>query len=244
MLKLNLFYYGMHTVAVDSLILGVRPQYVITNTSQGLWGQISSHNSFTEMTAYHAAGIKVIGYITAGYEGQGSKGNIGPEWYTLAKNEQMIRNMAEIDGVDGVFIDECSAYPNQSSQAYLKELTDYAHSFGLITWGNVGQADFDSWFFTQGGFDLMHSNEDWAGQGLSEVQRDWGYRISVTGSNPGYTAQDAFNLTVKAWGTGLAFCYISNTGYDSVPGWLDEYAKLLRKNSSLFHKFLNKFKNS
>ena len=229
-LKLSLFYYGPHTPEVDSAILGIKPQYVIINTSQGLWGQISSHNVFQEIPAYHAAGIKIIGYITAGYEGLGSKGNVGPEWYTLAKNEQMIKNMAQIDGVDGVFIDECSAFPNDSSREYLKALTDYAHSFGLITWGNVGQADFDPWFFTQGGFDLMHSNEDWAGQSLSEVQRNWGYRISITGSNPGYTAQQACDLTVKAWQMGLAYCYISNVGYDSVASWLADYSSLLIKN--------------
>ena len=240
-LKLSIFYYGLHTPAINFLILKTRPQYVIINTPQGLWSQVSGQNIFQDMAAYHTAGIKIIGYITAGYEGLGSKGDIGPEWYTLEKKEQLIRNMAQIDGVDGVFIDECSAFPNDSSKAYLKALTGLAHSYGLITWGNVGQADFDPWFFTQGGFDLMHSNEDWVGQSLTEVQRNWGYRISVTGSNASYTAQAAFNLTVKAWQMGLAYCYVSNTGYDSVPSWLEEYSKLLRDNTNIFRRITNKF---
>jgi len=202
---------------------------VIINTPQGLWTQISNYSVFQRITAYKAAGIKVIGYITAGYEGHGSKGNISPEWYTLKMNQQLIKNMAEIDGVDGVFIDECSAFPDESSKIYLKTLSDLAHSYALITWGNVGQAEFDSWYFTRGGFDMMHSNEDWKGQPLSPVQRNWSRRISVTGSSPEYTVKDAFNLTVKAWQMGFAYCYISNTGYDSIPSWFEEYTKLLRR---------------
>jgi hypothetical protein len=221
-------FYGAHTPAIDSLVLSMWPQYAIINSPHGLWSEISNHNIFRKIAAYKAAGIKVIGYITAGYEGLGSQGNIGPEWYTLEMNRKLIKNMAEIDMVDGVFIDECSAFPSKSSRTYLKTLTDLAHSYGLITWGNVGQAEFDTWFFTKGGFDLMQSNEDWNGQSLSQVQRDWCYRISVTGFNPGYTAQDAYNLTVKAWQMGLAYCYISDTEYSSIPSWFEEYIRLLR----------------
>jgi hypothetical protein len=111
---------------------------------------------------------------------------------------------------------------------YLKTLTDLVHSYGLITWGNVGQAKFDTWFFTKGGFDLMQSNEDWCGQNLSQVQRDWGNWISVTGLKPGCTSQAAFDLTVKAWQQGMAYCYITDSGYTALPLWLEDYARLLR----------------
>jgi hypothetical protein len=228
LLRINVFFYGSHTPSIDSLILSARPQYAIINSPHGLWSEISNHNVFKEIDAYKAAGIKVIGYLTAGYEGLGSTGDIDPEWYTLEMNQKLIKNMAEIDGVDGVFIDECSAFPGESSRTYLKTLTDLAHSYGLITWGNVGQSEFDTWYFTKGGFDLMQSNEDWNGQSLSQVQRDWGYRISVTGFNPSYTAQDAYNLTVKAWQMGLAYCYISDAGYASIPSWFEEYIRLLQ----------------
>jgi len=136
--------------------------------------------------------------------------------------------MAEIDRVDGVFIDECSAFPGPGPQTYLKTLTDLAHSYGLLTWGNVGQAQFGKWFFTRGGFDLMQSNEDWNGQSLSKVQRDWGNWISVTGSKPGCTAQDAFKLTVQAWQLGLGYCYITDSGYTAIPSWLEDCAALLQ----------------
>jgi hypothetical protein len=228
MLRMNLIFYGAHTPEIDTRVLKVRPRYVLTNPPHGLWGEISSRNAFRNVGDYRAAGIKVIGYVTAGYEGAGSSGSIDPKWYTQAMNETLIKNMAEIDHVDGVFIDECSAFPGVSSRSYLKALTDLAHSYGLITWGNVGQAEFDSWFFTGGGFDLMHSNEDWRGQTLSSVQRDWGYRISVSGSQPTYSALDAFALTVKAWEAGLAYCYITDMGYSSIPSWFDEYADLLQ----------------
>jgi hypothetical protein len=229
MLPLALFFYGAHTPAVDSRIITVRPQYTVINSLHGLWGSIYSSNALQDVFAYHASGIKVIGYITSGYEGTGSAGKIDPQWYTLEMNQKFIKNMAEIDRVDGVFIDECTSFPDQNSRNYLKTLTDLAHSYGLITWGNVGLAQFDSWFFTQGGFDLMQSDENWRGQDLSPVQRDWGYRISVTGSNPAYTVQDAYDLTTNAWRKGLAYCYISNTGYESLPAWFEEYANSLQK---------------
>lgn len=227
-IPLNLIYYGVHTPAIDSLIVSVRPQYVIVNTSQGLWGQIGGDNVLTDISSYQAAGIKVIGYITAGYEGTHSDGSIAPQWYSLATNEQLIKNMAVSDGINGVFIDECSAFPDQADKDYLNSLTNLAHGLGLLTWGNVGEADFDPWYFTGGGFDLMQSNEDWSGQVLTQVQKDWGARISVTGNNPGETARNAFNQTVAAWKKGLAYCYFSDTGYDSLPSWLEQYAQLLQ----------------
>ncbi len=227
-MRINLIFYGTHTPIIDSRILSVKPQYVIVNSPHGLWSEISGTNIFPNMAAYKAAGIKVIGYITAGYEESGSNGSLDHKWYTLGINQTMIKKMAEIDHVDGVFIDECSAFPSEISRTYLKTLTDLAHSYGLITWGNVGQAEFDTWFFTKGGFDLMQSNEDWYGQNLSQVQHDWGNWISVAGLKPGCTAQDAFNLTVKAWQQGLAYCYITDSGYTAIPSWLDDYASLLQ----------------
>lgn len=45
------------------------------------------------------------------------------------------------------------------------------------------------------------------------MQKDWGYRISVTRSNPAHIAQDALRLTLDAQKKGLAFCYIIEMGY-------------------------------
>jgi hypothetical protein len=231
-LPLVIYFYGGHTPAIDSRILSARPQYAIINSLHGLWGEISSPGTLQDASAYQAVGIKVIGYLTSGYEGQGSAGKLDPQWYTLEMNQKLIRNMAEIDQLDGVFIDECSAFPDQNSRNYLKTLTDLAHSYGLIAWGNVGLAQFDSWFFTQGGFDLMQSDENWKGQDLSPVQSDWGYRTSVTGSNPAYTARDAYDLTIKAWQKGLAYSYISDTDYASLPSWFDDYFSLLKNHGN------------
>ena len=139
---LNLIYYGAYTPAVNSLIISARPQYVIVNTPHGPWGQISGDNALQDIAAYQAAGIKVIGYITAGYEGTYSDGDIPAQWYSLAANEQSITDMAKIDGVNGVFIDECSAFPDQKGKDYLTALTSLANSLGLLTWGNVGRSRF------------------------------------------------------------------------------------------------------
>jgi hypothetical protein len=229
MLRINLIFYGTHTPEIDARILRIRPQYAVINSPHGLWGEISGANIFPNMAAYKAAGIKVISYITTGYEGSGSNGSLDRSWYTLGMNQTFIKKVAEIDQVDGVFIDECSSFPGPDSRTYLKTLTDLAHSYGLLTWGNVGEAQFDTWFFTMGGFDLMQSNEDWNGQSLSQVQCDWGNWISVTGFKPGCTAQVAFNLTIKAWQLGLAYCYVTDSGYTSIPSWLEDYAGLLER---------------
>lgn len=227
LLPLAVFFYGTHTQTIDSRIISARPRYTIINSLHGPWGQISGNSVMQDISFYKMAGIKVIGYLTSGYESQGSAGKIDPQWYSLEMNQKLIKNMAEIDLVDGVFIDECSSFPNQNSRNYLKNLTDLAHSYNIITWGNVGEAQFDTWFFTKGGFDLMQSNENWQGQDLSPVQRDWGYRISVTGSNPEYTARDAYKLTTNALQKGLVYCYICGTSYASLPSWFEEYVNLL-----------------
>ncbi len=230
-LPLNVVFYGIHTPSIDARILRTRPQYVIINPPHGLWGEMvvsARCQCLNKVAEYKAAGIKVIGYITAGYEGRGSAGEIDLKWYTLEMNQKLIKNMAEIDHVDGVFIDECSPFPNRRSQTYLKTLTDLAHSYDLIIWGNVGEAQFSSWFFRSGGFDLMQSNENWCGQGLSQVQHDWRSRISVLGSSPSHTAQDALALTIDAWQKGLAYCYIDDSGYTSIAPWFEEYVALLR----------------
>jgi len=242
LVRLNMKSYGNHNSTYDSRILRIRPEYVIDNPPHGLYGEMEHQlNGYSysgldyllqDVAGYQAAGIKVIGYITGGYEGGAGEDTggdgYGSYWYSLELNKMLIRNMAEIDGVDGVFIDECSSYPNTSSKAYLRELTDLAHSYGLITWGNVGVDQFDDWFFTEGGFDLMQSSERWQGQSLSQVQQDWGYRVSVTGFNASYTAEDAFNLTIDAWEKGLAYCYINNVEYVSIAPWFEEYTALLR----------------
>jgi hypothetical protein len=227
--------YIRHDQDFDARILSVRPEYVVGNPLHGVWGEWSADNGqdtswlLHDVERYQNEGIKVIGYITAGYEGWGSAGGLPQSYCSLETNKRLIKNMAEIDHVDGIFIDELTAEPWDSSKEYLKELTDLAHSYGLITWGNAGVDEFDEWFFTEGGFDFMHSSETWRGQDLSEVQREWGHRISVTGFDPSYTAKDAFELTVDAWEKGLAFCYINDEGYSSIAPWFEEYVAMLRE---------------
>lgn len=232
-MPINIIYYGGATLAVSSMILNVRPQYFICNTSHGLWGTISGHGSevFQDLSAFKAAGIKVVGYITGGYEGRQSGGEIDSKWYTLAMNRILIRDMAKVDRVDGVFIDECSSFPDENGKAYLKELTSLAHSYGLITWCNMGTDNFDPWFFTGGGFDMAHSTEQWHDQILSNVQLDWGCRTGVSGFSSEYTLEDAFHMTVNAWRKGLAYAYITNdsVGYSSLPSWIDKYVDLLKQ---------------
>ena len=231
-MPLVLIYYGDETSSTKATILDTKPQYFICNTLHSLWGEISGNGSnvVQNPSTYQAAGIKVIGYITSGYEGTQTGGSIDEKWYTLQTNFRLIKNMAEIDHVDGIFIDETSDFPNAADKDYLKQLTTLAHNYNLITWCNVGTESFDSWYLTSGGFDMINSNEDWHAQGLSEIQHNWGYRISVTGFNKSYTAQDAFNLTIDALRKNLSFCYITDdsVGYNTLPSWINDYVTLLR----------------
>lgn len=236
-MRLNLVYYGKHDRAGDARIVRIHPEYIIGNPPHGLWGEITSYDNedlLQNVAGFQEEGIKVIGYITAGYEGMHSSRAIGPYWYSLELNKRLIRNLAQIDHVSGVFIDECSAYPDRHAKDYLKTLTDLAHGYGLITWGNVGRNWFDPWFFTKGGFDLMQSTEDWHGQALTRVQFDFSSRISVTGFKPYYTAPDALRLTVNAWRKGLAFCYINNTEYTSIAPWFEEFIREMRYHEMVF----------
>jgi len=158
----------------------------------------------------------------------GSGSSIELKWYTLKMNKKLIWNMAKKDKIDGVFIDECTSYPDIQSKKYLKELSNLAHNLGLMVWGNVGLNDFDEWFFTDGGFDMMNSSENWCGQILAPVQQKWGYRICVTGFHPAYTAADACRLTRDAWNKGLSCAYISNDEYMQLPVWIQDEISLLR----------------
>jgi hypothetical protein len=225
-------------VPYDQRILAICPEYVIDNPAHGLYGEMEKPKYTSTwllqknmIDQYHAKGIKIIGYLSGGYEAGSGTDRPGdgydPKWYSLETNKLLIKNMATIDEIDGVFIDECSASPGAESKRYLTELSNLAHSYGLIVWTNVGVDNFDEWYFTSGVADLMQSSEDWVGQSLSQVQRKWGTRISVTGYKSTYTLQDAYRLTMDAWSKGLAYCYINTKEYTTIAPWFEEYAQLL-----------------
>ena len=232
--RLNIIYYGKHTPEIDSLIQSVGPQYLIGNSAHGLWGEVYGYSTWwllQDVTGFQQTGIKVIGYLTSGYEGTGSGSGIELKWYTLEMNKKLITNMAREDGVDGIFIDECSSYPDEQSKKYLKELSGLAHSYGFIVWGNVGHDDFDDWFFTDGGFDMMNASESWRGQSLTPVQQKWGDKISVTGFYDGSNVEDVYLLIKEAWDEGLAYAYITGDAYARLPSWIEQLAESLREQS-------------
>jgi hypothetical protein len=242
MLRMNMKSYGNHdelsysdtlgNVPYDQRILTIKPAIVIDNPPHGLYGEMEKPKYtdswlLQDIAGYHAAGIKIIGYISGGYEGSGGDDHYAPYWYNLGTNKMLITNMATIDHVDGVFIDECTDYPNAASKSYLTELSNHARSYGLTVWMNVGVDDFDEWYFTVA--DFMQSSEAWVGQDLTSVQQRYSSRIGVTGFNSSYTAQDAYNLTVDAWNKGLAYCYINTVEYTGIAPWFEEYAQMLRE---------------
>ena len=243
MLRMNMKSYGNHdessssstlgNVPYDQRILTIKPEFVIDNPPHGLYGEMDNPKYtatwlLQDIAGYHAAGIKIIGYISGGYEGSGGDDHYAAQWYSLATNKKLITNMATIDHVDGVFIDECTDFPDAASKSYLTELSNLAHGYGMTVWMNVGVDDFDEWFFASGIADFMQSSEAWIGQTLSAVQQKWGSKIGVTGFNASYNAPTAYNLTLDAWCKGLAYCYINNVEYTGIAPWFEEYAQMLR----------------
>ena len=228
--RMCMVYYGMHSPNIDKRIISVRPEYLFSNTAHCLWGEMYGHDAewlLQDVGKFKNAGIKVMGYLTSGYEGKGSSTGLDRWWYTLGMNKTLIRDMAELDRVDGVFIDECTAYPDDNSKKYLKELSSLAHYYGLIVWGNVGNSSFDPWYFTDGGFDFLNSTEEWDGQDLTPVQKEWGSRLSVTTVDSSASPFKVSRLSIDAWKKGLAYCYVTPS-YLLLPSWIEESAELLR----------------
>jgi hypothetical protein len=238
MLRMNMKSYGDHNPTYDARILAIKPELVIDNPPHGLYGEMEEEQypgqGYTaswllqNVAGYQAAGIKVIGYISGGYEGKGGDDHYALKWYSLDMNKKLITNMAIFDRVNGVFIDECSAFPNSTSKAYLKALSDHARSYGLTVWMNVGVDNFDEWYFTANVADFVQSSEAWRGQSLTPVQSKWGSRIGVTGYRSSYTAQDAYRLTINAWCKGIRYCYINTVEYTQIAPWFEQYAGMLR----------------
>ncbi len=227
-----MFSYGGHNSTYDARLLAIVPEYLIDNTAHGFWGEYTgsygSSSLLQNVAKMKAAGMKVIGYTSCGYEGRGSAGGQPLSMFYLATVKKQITNMAKLDGVNGVFIDEVDAYPSAVQKQYLKELSTLAHSLGIVIWGNTGVNSFDAWFFNDGGFDFMHSTEQWAGQSVSSTQSAYGSRISVAGFKSTYTATDAVRLTQDAWNKGIRFCYINNAEYQTIASWFEQYANAVR----------------
>ena len=230
LVRLNMKSYGNHNATYDARIEAILPSHIIDNPVDGPYGKLyggdSSLLSHATAQRWMGMGMEVYGYITGGYEGRGTGGGEPVSFSELEFNKQCIRDMAPY--VNGIFIDECSSSPSASGKQYLLALTGLCKSLGLKVWGNTGVDQFSEWFFTEGGFDLMQSSENWRGQSLSAVQQKWGHRISVTGFNRNYTVDDAISLTLDAWDKGLALCYINNVEYVSISPWFEEYAEALR----------------
>ncbi len=203
---LHMFSYGGHNAAYDARLLKIVPEYLVDNTAHGFWGEYtgnySSSSLLQNVSGMKAAGMKVIGYTTSGYEGRFSWGGQPLSMFTLSMLQKQITNMARLDGVNGVYIDEVDAYPNATQKQYLKALSTLARNPGIIIWGNTGVDDFDPWFYGEGGFDLMQSTEHWKGStSLSYVQANYGSRISVA-SYDHNTLDSALSLTRDAWSKG------------------------------------------
>jgi hypothetical protein len=230
------------SVPYDLRLFYIKPEIILANTPHGLYGEIN-HQTYNQaynldgvrlqnVEGYHNAGIKIFGYITAGYEGSHSGTGLDSSWYTLTACETLINNMALYDGVDGVFIDEVTDNPNDTQKAFLTSLGTYAHSLSLTVMMNTGTNGLDSWFFTSGVADYMMSTEEWDSQWptpqtLTSTQQTYGSRIAVTSHADNNTQARAYAITMDAWNRGVKYCYPSVTNYYTIPPWFEGYANNL-----------------
>ncbi len=107
------------------------------------------------ITALHAAGIKVIGYVATG----GTS-------VSLLTAESYIKDYHDWYNVDGIFFDEMGNTPGQES--YYSQLTAYAKSLGMaFTVGNPGTQIPSSFFNT---VDILNIYENASLPNLSTIQ--------------------------------------------------------------------------
>lgn len=222
-------YYGPHIGSVDERILEARPAYLVANTAHGLWTQVNGNTTgrpLEDAAVLQQAGIKVLSYLTSGYGGRGSAGSLDSRWCSLATLERLMESAAGQDRVDGVFVDECPAFPDGGQKDYYRQLTSMAQCHGLTVWGNVGQNDFDPWYFTDAGFDFMNSSERWDGEELTPVQSRWRQRISIISLEAGHSLEAALDIFKEARRRGFAGCCVT-TSYLELPEWTGELALML-----------------
>lgn len=219
-------YYGPHISSVDERILEARPAYLVANTAHGLWAEVNGNTAgrpLEDAGVLQQAGIKVLSYLTSGYGGRGSAGSLDPQWYSLATIQRLLKSAAGQDQVDGVFVDECPAYPDGGQKDYYRQLTSMARCHGLTVWGNVGENDFDPWYFTDARFDFMNSSERWEGEELTPVQSQWRQRISIISLEAGHSLEEALGIFKEARRYGFACCCVT-TSYLELPEWTEELA--------------------
>lgn len=204
-----LLYYSQHTADINARIDYIRPAILVTNTINGWWGFGIDR---AKVTHFQSLGISVFCYIWGNYE-------------TDTKAPVSIQRAIEQDGVDGVFIDGCSAYP--ASFTYIRALADIAHSYGKYIYINTGINDFDPRYFTEGDVDLVNGTEHFNGS-LSAVQKQYGSKCTVL-SFPVNSLDAAYNLIADAYSQGIAYAYTNTDEYASIAPYWEELADLLRQ---------------
>ncbi|MDD5039351.1 MAG: spherulation-specific family 4 protein, partial [Dehalococcoidales bacterium] len=191
--RLALVYYGPHepeaSTTIDDSLRDAQPEYLIVATESGYWHVNYPDTSFlsdTRISSFQGSyDINVIGYTTTAIQDPNYPNDPTKRIYEARPVQDVldeIEGMAENDSVRGVFIDECTSFPDSTKKSYHQQLTDLADELGIIIWANVGVASFDPWYLTDGGYDFVNSVETWQDdEELTAVQQTWASRISVLG---------------------------------------------------------------
>lgn len=210
---INLVFYGSHNGIIDQQIAAAKPMFLIDNTPAGPWGGNCNASYFA------GYGIKVFSYIDGGYEGTQPR-EIPND---LASNLKYIDAISKESGTYGVFLDEVSAEPSNTSLNYLSQIYTRAKQDGLAVMFNTG---VDSWSDSLMQYcDYINSSEEYNGGAMSASQQKWESRTVLLAQDIG-DATTAANLTKTAISKGFLAEY-SCSSYESLPSYLTTYVSLI-----------------
>lgn len=211
MIPLAVVAYWDWTTSITNAVVAALPDIVITNTPGGYWKGNCNPAAFT------SHGIKILSYITGGYEGDEYSGN--PTEDALASNIARIDAIA-LDGSTGVFLDEVSSTLNSARKTYLTAIRNECLAKGLLLAINPGDSSFDTWLF--GIADYVMTDEQYAGSAASTTEKTNLAKCIVVGYSSNMTAALADQYSNAAITAGFGHTYHCND-YNDFPSWFATY---------------------
>ncbi len=209
------------TNAVMTSIKNAMPAILIDNTDHSLWGLSGGYGGTNNcsVSAYTVLGIGVYGYLTGGYEGT----SYGDARDNVTLNVARVNDMATIDGVTGVFLDEVSAFPDAADKVYLEAIETEADAHGLKLIFNTGVSTFDDTYLMAHA-DYVMTDESYSNRAPTSDESPWLSRIIVI-NNGATTVTNALTYTSNAWITnGFGYTWMTDyTDYGSSEGIASSY---------------------
>jgi hypothetical protein len=232
MTRTMLVFYGTHSQSNMAKIYNIRPTYLLDNTTSGFWHTQFGLDDVT-VGQLQSVGIKVIGYTACHYANRAVSES--PDSDLVAE----VKNMINLDGVDGVFIDEAppnpamrysgtyptGQYVTNENSTYMATLISIVHGLGKLIIFNPGLNDHSGDWYTLGADFMMGSEifENPADDGLSVVQLahlDKAIVLRHPYPPEEVITEDISYLTMHhAYLAGIALTYSNSVEYTQLPDW-------------------------